>query len=77
MTLDIEKYFAGTFEGELSQLRFYEKALNVLEVRNNFFVDCRRYCKDNNFGGAQIVQPGNSNCGSCKSPLPPYIIIPC
>jgi len=75
--MDIEKYFAGTFEGELSQLRFYEKALNVLEVRNNFFVDCRRYCKDNTFGGAQIVQPGNNNCGSCKSPLPPYIIIPC
>lgn len=75
--LDIEKYFAGTFEGELSQLRFYEKALNVLEIRNNFFVDCRRYCKDNTFGGAQIVQPGNNNCGSCKSPLPPYIIIPC
>lgn len=73
----IQENFAGTFEGELSQLRFYEKPLNVLEVRNNFFIDCRRYCKPNNFGGAQIVQPNNNNCSGCKSPLPPYIFIPC
>ncbi len=57
--------FAPSFEGELSQLRFYEKPLNVLEVRNNFFVDCGRYCRPDTFGGAQIVQPDSSYCNNC------------
>jgi len=61
----LEKNFAGTFEGELSQLRFYEKPLNVLEVRNNFFIDCGRYCRPDTFGGAQIVQPDSSYCNNC------------
>jgi hypothetical protein len=73
----LQTNFAGSFEGELSQLRFYEKPLNVLEIRNNFFVDCRRYCRPDTFGGSQIVQPNSSLCGVCKNPLPPYILIPC
>jgi hypothetical protein len=73
----IQTNFAGSFEGELSQLRFYEKPLDVLEIRNNFFVDCRRYCRPDTFGGAQIVQPNSSLCGECKNPLPPFIFIPC
>ena len=73
----LQTNFAGSFEGELSQLRFYDKTLDVLEIRNNFFVDCRRYCRPDNFGGVQIVQPNYSGCGSCKNPLPPYIFIPC
>ena len=73
----LQTNFAGTFEGELSQLRFYDKTLDVLEIRNNFFVDCRRYCRPDTFGGAQIVQP-NYNCGNCKSGnLPSYILTPC
>jgi len=73
----LQTNFAGTFEGELSQLRFYDKTLDVLEIRNNFFVDCRRYCRPDTFGGAQIVQP-NYNCGNCKSgSLPSYILTPC
>ena len=73
----LQTNFAGSFEGELSQLRFYDKTLDVLEIRNNFFVDCRRYCRPDNFGGVQITQPNYSGCGSCKNPLPPYIFIPC
>ena len=74
----LQTNFAGSFEGELSQLRFYEKPLNVLEIRNNFFVDCRRYCRPDTFGGSHIVQPNSGLCGQCKSgPLPPYIFIPC
>lgn len=73
----LQTNFAGTFEGELSQLRFYDKTLDVLEIRNNFFVDCRRYCRPDTFGGIQTVQPNYGNCGSCKNPLPPYIFIPC
>ena len=76
--LHLQQNFAGSFEGELSQLRFYDKPLNVLEIRNNFFVDCRRYCRPDTFGGAQIIQPNSEFCGQCKSgPLPPYIFIPC
>jgi hypothetical protein len=74
----LQQNFAGSFEGELSQLRFYEKPLNVLEIRNNFFVDCRRYCRPDTFGGSHIVQPNSEFCGQCKSgPLPPYIFVPC
>ena len=72
----LQTNFAGSFEGELSQLRFYEKPLNVLEIRNNFFVDCRRYCRPDTFGGAQIVQPNSSLCGEFKNQLPPFIFIP-
>ena len=67
----LQTNFAGTFEGELSQLRFYEKPLNVLEIRNNFFVDCKRYCRPDTFGGAQIVQPNYPGCGNCKNIIPP------
>lgn len=73
----LQTNFAGSFEGELSQLRFYDKTLDVLEIRNNFFVDCRRYCRPDTFGGIQTIQPNYSGCGSCKNPLPPYIFIPC
>jgi hypothetical protein len=73
----LQTNFAGSFEGELSQLRFYEKPLNVLEIRNNFFVDCRRYCRPDTFGGSQIMQPNSNLCGECKNPLPPFIFIPC
>jgi len=68
--LQLEKYFAGSFLGELSQLRFYEKPLNLLEIRNNFFVDCNRYCIRETFGGAQIIQPTSNLCGDCKSGTP-------
>jgi hypothetical protein len=74
----IQENFAGTFDGELSQLRFYEKPLNVLEVRNNFFIDCKRYCKPDTFGGSQIIQPDNNTCGDCKKGLIPiFNYTPC
>lgn len=63
--LDIATNFAGTFEGELSQLRFYEKPLNLMEIRNNFFVDCNRYCKSENFGGSITVVPNYEFCDDC------------
>ncbi|MHA2404132.1 MAG: hypothetical protein ACXADH_14135 [Candidatus Kariarchaeaceae archaeon] len=63
--LDLETYFAGTFEGELSQLRFYEKPLNLIEIRNNFFVDCNRYCRPDSFGGSVMVIPGYDGCDDC------------
>jgi len=68
--LQLETYFAGSFLGELSQLRFYDKPLNILEIRNNFFVDCNRYCIRETFGGAQIIQPTSNLCGDCKSGTP-------
>ena len=55
--LQLEKYFAGTFPGELSQLRFYNKALNILEIRNNLYIDSERYCVDETYGGSVIKQP--------------------
>ena len=73
----LQTNFAGTFEGELSQLRFYDKTLDVLEIRNNFFVDCRRYCRPDTFGGIQTIQPNYGNCGDCKSPIPSYILTSC
>lgn len=57
--LMLEKNFAGSFEGELSQLRFYKKPLNILELRNNLFFDCGRYCVNESFGGIS----------SCSLPL--------
>lgn len=68
--LDIAKYFAGTFDGKLSQLRFYDKPLNILEIRNNLYTDCSRYCVKVTYGGAQIVQPDSNFCGECKSGSP-------
>jgi len=65
--LDLETYFTGTFDGELSQLRFYEKPLNILEIRNNLYVDCNRYCVKETYGGSNIVQPNSNLCGDCKS----------
>jgi hypothetical protein len=64
--LALETYFAGTFDGELSQLRFYEKPLNILEVRNNLYADCDRYCVVETYGGAQIVQPNVPFCQDCS-----------
>jgi hypothetical protein len=64
--LDLETNFAGTFEGELSQLRFYEKPLNILEIRNNMYVDCDRYCVSETYGGPQIVQPTSPFCENCN-----------
>ena len=68
--MDIANNFAGTFGGRLSQLRFYEKPLNILEIRNNLYVDCNRYCVKVTYGGAQIVQPNSNLCGVCKSGSP-------
>ena len=73
----LQQNFAGSFEGQLSQLRFYEKPLNVLEIRNNFFVGCRRYCRPDSFGGSQIIQPDSPLCGSCKTPIPAYVLENC
>jgi len=71
--LTIEQNFAGSFLGQLSQLRFYKRPLNILELRNNLFVDCGKYCVRSTFGGSQIIQPGSSLCGDCGSGnLPPY-----
>jgi hypothetical protein len=64
--LQLEKYFAGTFLGELSQLRFYDKTLNILEIRNNFFMDTTRYCIVEKFGGSVSVIPNYSNCDGCS-----------
>lgn len=74
--LDLESNFAGTFEGKISQLRFYEKALNLLEIRNNLYVDCDRYCVKASYGGAQIVHPDTILCGPdvIYSPDPSLII---
>ena len=55
--LDLAKYFAGTFDGELSQLRFYSKTLNLLEIRNNLYAESGRYCIRETYGGSLIVQP--------------------
>jgi hypothetical protein len=63
--LDLETNFAGTFDGELSQLRFYEKPLNILEIRNNFFVDCNRYCKPEQYGGSVSIIPNYDGCDDC------------
>ena len=64
--LQLEKYFAGTFLGELSQLRFYDKTLSILEIRNNFFMDTTRYCIVEKFGGSISVIPNYSNCDDCS-----------
>jgi hypothetical protein len=63
--LELENNFAGTFEGEISQLRFYEKPLNLLEIRNNLFIDCPRYCVYENFGGSIIIDPNSEFCDDC------------
>jgi hypothetical protein len=68
--LDIAKYFAGTFDGKLSQLRFYDKTLNLLEIRHNLYTDCSKYCVKVTYGGAHIVQPNSNLCGVCKSGSP-------
>lgn len=72
-SLLLERNFAGSFLGQLSQLRFYSRPFNVLELRNNLFSECGRYCVRSTFGGSQIIQPGSSLCGDCSSGnLPPY-----
>jgi hypothetical protein len=71
--LTLEENFAGSFLGQLSQLRFYKRPLNVLELRNNLFSECGRYCVRSTFGGSQVIQPGSSLCGDCSTGnLPPY-----
>jgi len=64
--LQLEKYFAGTFLGELSQLRFYDKSLNILEIRNNLFMDTTRYCVVEKYGGSISIIPNYSNCDDCS-----------
>lgn len=64
--LDVATNFAGTFEGELSQLRFYNRPLNLMEIRNNLFVDAKRYCIVDTFGGSIITQPNYKNCDKCS-----------
>jgi len=49
----IEQYFAGSFEGAVSQFRMYSKPLSVPEVQHNF-----RILK-NNFGLLDLF------CGNC------------
>jgi len=73
--LDIATNFAGTFDGELSQLRFYDRPLNLMEIRNNMYLDVNRYCVKETYGGSQIVQPNSNLCGDCKKgPLPDYLL---
>lgn len=60
--LDIATNFAGTFEGEISQLRFYDKPLNLMEVRNNLYAECNRYCIKETYGGSLIKQPTITFC---------------
>jgi ferredoxin len=62
--------FAGTFNGQLSQLRFYKRPLNILELRNNLFVECGRYCVRETFGGCLIIQPNSELCGNCLPGCP-------
>jgi len=65
--LPIATYFTGTFEGELSQLRFYDRPLNLLEIRNNLYGECNRYCVEETYGGALIKQPSLTFCDDgCK-----------
>ena len=54
--LFIENNFTGTFNGKLSQLRFYKKPLNILELRNNLFFDCDKYCVTESFGGLNVCK---------------------
>jgi hypothetical protein len=79
----IEQYFTGTFDGKLSQLRFYEKPLNILEIRHNFLTEgciySNRYCKYETFGGSEIIQPSSEFCSDCStdislSNLPSYLL---
>lgn len=66
--LDLATNFAGTFDGELSQLRFYDKALNLMEIRNNLYIDCSRYCVEETYGGSLIKQPSLDYCDDiCSS----------
>jgi hypothetical protein len=62
----LESHFTGSFLGQLSQLRFYKRPFNILELRNNLFSDCDRYCVRSTFGGSQIIQPGSDICSDCK-----------
>ena len=73
--LPIATYFTGTFEGELSQLRFYDRTLNLLEIRNNLFFDKERYCVKVNFGGSQILQPSSPLCGDCAAGVTPSYLL--
>jgi hypothetical protein len=66
----IETNFAGTFEGELSQLRFYKRPLNILELRNNLYVDCGRYCVRETYGGYHVIQPNSGFCSDCLPGCP-------
>jgi hypothetical protein len=36
-----------------------------MEIRNNLYVDCDRYCVDVTFGGSQITQPSVPFCENC------------
>jgi len=58
-----------TFEGELSQLRFYKKTLNLMEIRNNLYIDANRYCIRETYGGSLIVQPTLASCGNLSTYL--------
>lgn len=71
----IEDNFTGSFNGELSQLRFYKRPLNILELRNNLFYECNRYCVRSTFGGSQIVQPQSPLCSDCgQGDRVPYLL---
>lgn len=47
----IEKWFNGSFEGSISQMRYYIKPLDIVEIRKNFNVDKDRYNRAESFGG--------------------------
>ena len=74
-TLPIATYFTGTFDGELSQLRFYDKTLNLMEIRNNLFFDKERYCVKVNFGGSHIIQPNSPLCDNCAAGVTPSYLL--
>jgi hypothetical protein len=65
--LMLERNFGGSFLGQLSQLRFYKRPFSILELRNNLFSECDRYCVRTTFGGSQIIQPGSNLCSNCNA----------
>jgi hypothetical protein len=61
--LEIEKNFAGSFYGGLSQFRFYTRGLNGFQIRNNFRFEQNRYLLKDTFGGRKIIISGiDINC---------------
>ena len=51
----IEKHFAGTYMGGISQMRFYQRPLDASEIRHNYYVNEKRY--------------GLTDCNICKDEI--------